>query len=180
MSNGPKSFKDLIKRTKLRTEQGQILKPVPRVQISDVELVRRNKLLAEMKSFANKLRCPLCGSQLDGSVSYKDAKLRCVSNPDEYFVYYPGRGLAQQERARVSNDYYIYQISYRLTGLDDNEVPQYYFTITEYDLSIHNATIREKSGKVLYSFAGVKVLPITENLNAENILKKLEVYQIFQ
>lgn len=180
MSNGPKSFKDLMKRTTLRTEQGRQLKPVPRVQISEVELARRNKRLAEMKAFANRLRCPLCGSQLDGPVSYVDAKLRCVSNPDEYFVYYPGTGLAKQERARVSNDYYTYELSYYLNGLDDNEVPQYSLNIIQYDLSIPNPLIREKSGKVLHRFTGVKVLPITEDLTAENILKKLEIYQIFQ
>lgn len=180
MSNGPKSFKDLVKRTVLRTEQGQKLKPIPRVQISDAELARRNKLLAEMKSFANKLRCPLCGSQLDGPVSYIDARLNCAASPSEYIVYYPGRGLPKREAARVSDDYHIYELIYYLTGLDDNEVPQYEIVINQLDLSIPNPEIREKNKKKLHYFTGVKVLPINENLNAKNILKKLEIYQIFQ
>lgn len=180
MSNKPKSFKDLIKRPKLRTEQGQILKPVPRVSITPAELARRNSLLAEMKKFANNLRCPLCGCQLDGPVSYADAKLSCISKPDEYYVYYPGRALAKKEIARVSNDFHTYELVYYLTGLDDNEIPRYQITISQLDLTIPRYDIREKNKKILYSFEGVKVLPINKNLNADNLLKKLELYQIFQ
>jgi hypothetical protein len=178
--SGPKSFKDLIKRTKLRTEQGQKLKQIPRIQISDAELARRNQLLADMKKFANKLRCPLCKAQLDGAVSFVDAKLSCVANPEEYCVYYPGRGLARREAARVSNDFYTYELIYYLTGLDENEVPQYEVTINQLDLSIPRPDMREKNKKRLYCFNGVRVLPINENLTADNILKKLELYQVFQ
>lgn len=180
MSNGPKSFKDLMKRTTLRSEQGRQLKPIPRVQISEVELARRNQRLAEMKAFANKLRCPLCGAQLDGPVSWTDAKLTCVSNPDEYSVYYPGTGLAKQEIARVSNDYHIYELAYYLIGLNDDEVPEYNVVINQLDLTISVPQIREKNKKRLHHFTGVKVLPINKDLTADNILKKLEIYQIFQ
>ncbi len=176
----PKSFKDLIKRPKLRTEQGQMLKPIPRVQITAAEQARRNILLADMKSFANKLRCPLCNAQLDGPVSHVDAKLRCVSNPEEYCVYYPGRGLARREEARVSNDFHTYELIYYLTGLDEYETPQYEFTINQLDLSIPRPDIRERNKKRLYQINGTKVSLINEKLTAENLFKKLEIYQIFQ
>lgn len=177
--SSPKSFKDIVKRHILRP-QPKPLKQIPQPKLSEAELAKRAQSLKEMKYFANNLRCPLCGSQLDGHVSHLEARLRCVSNPSEYEVWHRGKGLAKREAARVSNEFITLELVYFLEGLDDNEVPLYSIAVNELDLTIPRLDIREKCKKQIFRYYGKKFMPINSELNTNNLLKKLELYQIFQ
>ncbi|RLI60340.1 MAG: hypothetical protein DRO67_09205, partial [Candidatus Asgardarchaeum californiense] len=66
----------------------------------------------KFKQFCNSLRCPLCGSQLDGNIHPKKASLYCCSNNVEYQVdWLVGQDEPEREWIRYYYDDYEYRIS---------------------------------------------------------------------
>lgn len=177
--SSPKSFKDLVKRTKLRPEP-QRLKQIPQPVLTESEIEKKKQQLLQVKKMANSLRCPLCGSQLDGHVSHQVARLQCVSNPDEYsVVQYRNSIIPKIEIARVSDDFNKYELSYVFINIDDQEFNVYEITINRIDLTLP-LVHQNKFKKNVFYHTGRKFLPINKDLTAKNILSKLEIYQIFQ
>jgi hypothetical protein len=177
--SSPKSFKDLIKRPRLKLEP-QPLKLIPQPILSATELEKKKLHLQQVTKMANLLRCPLCDSQLDGHVSHQVARLQCVSNPDEYsLVQYRNSIIPKIEIARISDELNKYEISYVFQSIDDQEFNIYEVTINKIDLTLP-IVHQNKFKKNIFFHTGRKFLPINKNLNTKNLLSKLEIYQIFQ
>ena len=73
----------------------------------------------EFKKFCYDLRCPLCGSQLDGNLNLKRADLYCVSDNQEFVVsYFPGENYTNYHtiRLRFFPNEYLFEIQFSRDG----------------------------------------------------------------
>jgi hypothetical protein len=73
----------------------------------------------EFKKFCNDLRCPLCGSQLDGNLNFKRADLYCVSDNQEFAIsYFPEENCTNWKTFRLKffPNEYLFEIRFSRDG----------------------------------------------------------------
>ncbi len=128
----------------------------------------------EFVRFCNTLRCPLCGSQLDGPIHQKKAELYCVGNNDEYIArWFPDQSEPDMETIKYWYPQYQYVIGVRRIG------PGSFNTvINRYNLDVlpmHRASTR----KEVFSFQGQRIPFFRSRMEEDVFLKKLKTYNVF-
>ena len=128
------------------------------------------------KDQCNKLRCPLCKSQLDGSISYSQASLYCANDNSEYIVVWkPNQKDPQLEEIR----YYYSQYEYVIYTSKDSEDPNRFLTIIcRYNRDI---SLRYKLAtcQQLFYYIGRRFLFYYTRMEENVFLHKLKTYRIF-
>lgn len=126
------------------------------------------------KKLCNDLRCPLCGSQLDGNIHPKEGKLYCASNNEEYkCTWFPGDNEPYMEYTKFWYYPYEYLISCEKVMSGD-----YHTMIDRYDMDaslIHKSSTRVR----LFSYKGPRLLAFRQRMEAEQFLKKLKTVMVF-
>ena len=127
----------------------------------------------EFIKFCNSLRCPLCGSQLDGNIHPKGAKLYCANNNDEYNCeLIPGSKALSYEKISYWYTQYQYDIINSYRRFDDS-----YHAII-YRLNLDNIPyyrVREK----IFEVNGPKLTFFRKRMEEEVFLNKLKLYNVF-
>jgi hypothetical protein len=139
-----------------------------------VQVVYANEQHKDFVKFCNTLRCPLCGSQLDGNIHAKKAQLYCVLNNDEYKIHWiPGDTAPDFE---LINFYYT-QYQYTITAVH-NKFGQFDTVIYRYNMDAH-PNQRFKTQKKVFEFTGDRLLFFRCRMNEDVFLKKLKLYNVF-
>lgn len=132
-----------------------------------------DELHKQFSKFCNSLRCPLCGSQLDGNIHPKEARLYCVSNNEEYFSkWLPGDDTPASEIMRFW--YATYQYDILITKFNYSFRTQ----ISRYNLDII-PQLRNTTKKEMFDFTGDRLLFFRHRMEEEEFLKKLKLYNVF-
>lgn len=123
--------------------------------------------------FCNTLRCPLCGSQLDGNIHAKKAQLYCVSDNNEYkATWLPGKTEPEYELITFNYPQYQYVIEYGKDYWNNNQT-----IINRYNLDVipfHRASTRKEMFKATGRF-----LFFRSRMEENVFLKKLKLYNVF-
>lgn len=128
----------------------------------------------EFVKLCNSLRCPLCGSQLDGNIHQKKADLYCVSNNNEYKCrWLPNQNEPEMESIKYWYPQYEYVIEVSRQG------PNTYLTaINRYNLDVI-PFYRASTRKEVFKYSGPRILFFRSRMEEEVFLKKLKTYNIF-
>lgn len=175
-SDGPSSFKDMSfppPRDGARVAIYAPLPPTPPLKtISQREKDRQ--AYQEMKKFANKQKCIVCGSQLDGSVRYDLAKLYCVTQGvAEYAVHFQfGIDHAVWSKTTHYGNHFAFEVI--TNHIIDSTVKN---TVFKIDLSL-NKRYQQLEKKELFSFEG-KPLIIKAGMSETQLLEKMKLYTLF-
>jgi len=134
------------------------------------------KYKAEIKEFTdlcNAQRCPLCNSQLDGTIHKTMASLYCVSNNEEYkATFVPGHIDPIEENITYWYTQYMYVISYTYANPGSKTV----ITRMNLDVAPH---LRYKSQKIVFDYHGDRLLFFRSRMEEDIFLKKLKTYNLF-
>lgn len=139
-----------------------------------LEIATLPKPSKEFKRFCDSLRCPLCGSQLDGNVHPKKAELYCVGNNDEYKCrFFPDQKEPEWESLKYWYPQYEYVISVARMG------PGSFSTvINRYNLDVI-PFYRASTRKEVFNYVGPRILFFRKRMEEEIFLKKLKTYNVF-
>jgi len=128
----------------------------------------------EFVNYCNKLRCPLCKSQLDGVIKYDFADLYCVSNNQEYMCILS----SPDDDFDVEQFIYWYpQYQYTICVANLNN-GQYRTTVDRYSLD-YVPRLRVQSKKEIFRHVGGQIPFFRSKKSEEELLKKLKIYTIF-
>jgi hypothetical protein len=126
------------------------------------------------KKFCDSLRCPLCGSQLDGNIHKREAKLYCVNNNDEYGCRWsPGQNEPDMECLKFWYPQYQYIIG--ITRLSPNK---FQMVVDRYNLDVV-PFYRNSTRVELFNYTGQRLLIFRQRMEEEIFLKKLKTYNVF-
>lgn len=130
----------------------------------------------EFKKFVNSLRCPICGSQLDGNIHPKEARLYCVSNNEEYRVKCsPNQNFPINESITIKYDQYEYVFS---TSLHVWGGDLYVNRVERYDVDVQ-PRYKNSTRKLLLDYTGEKLNLFSKGLSEKELLKKITTYNLF-
>lgn len=170
----PKSFKDLFQNKKKVPMNGGnlIVTPKGNQPNPDFELqqVRKQK---ELIAYVNTKRCTVCGSQLDGPVYAKEARLYCVENQQHYICKYVYNDF---KLVNCKAEYVFHVFGYEVISnlLDTN---QYRNSISKLDMNLIER-YRYRDKVLLLSFEGA-LLRFPKDLTEEEFVQKLKLYTVF-
>lgn len=179
--SGPKSFKQLLKNWQPHQPKPLVYNPIPNSHIDPQTLaeIRAKQAIQkqQMVAFTNKLRCPLCDSQLDGSVTYEYAALYCRTNPSEYKARYEyGHSDPITEVTTVN----FCLFAYELNSIYSKAMQHYNNEVYKIDTSNYLDERRQQANKEkLYGFSGIKLKISKEMLNEKYWEQKLKLYITF-
>lgn len=123
--------------------------------------------------FCNSLRCPLCGSQLDGKIHVIHSQLYCVNNNDEYIVsYYSNLEFPQFEKIK----YYYPQYNYIVISEKHHNDNEYYNTISR--ANTDNLPIYQVPELIL-EYNGDRPSYFRKRMEEKEFLNKLKLYLVF-
>jgi hypothetical protein len=127
----------------------------------------------EFVKFCNSLRCPLCQSQLDGSIFSVQANLYCVVNNQEYVCsWIPNEKDPQKEIIRYWYPQYEYEIViHKINDKFNTSINRYNRDVT----ALHKNSTR----KVMFNFSGSRILFFRKRMEEQDFLNKLNTYNIF-
>jgi hypothetical protein len=126
----------------------------------------------EFRIFCNSLRCPLCGSQLDGNIHSKLARLYCATNNDEYYgEWCPDSKLPKIEKINYWYTQFQYEIS--MVRHDDKN----YRTIVS-KLNLDNLPRYRTRVKVFEMF-GARLMFFRKRMEEDVFVTKLKLYNVF-
>lgn len=131
------------------------------------------KLPSDFVKFCNDLRCPLCGSQLDGGIYSTEARLYCVETNSEYgstWVY--GEVEPHYEQIIHYAFEYEYEIISRRTGID------HHTSITRYFRGVDPEYRSTGKGVMLELDAQIPTC-FRQRLSERDFLDKLSLYMTF-
>lgn len=138
------------------------------------DAVLNDPIFRQFNKFVNSLRCPLCGSQLDGNVHPKEARLYCVSNNDEYICkWLPGDDTPASEILRFWYPQYEYDILITRYGSSNFRTQIVRFNLDV--LPIYKNTTR----KEMFDFTGDRILFFRNRMEEDVFLRKLKLYNVF-
>ncbi len=144
------------------------------MNVRPVQIQYVNDQHKEFVRFCNTLRCPLCGSQLDGNIHPKKARLYCVGNNEEYKVHYlPG----DPEPDTETLEFWYSQYSYKISTMR-NSFGQFETYIDRYNMDAHPLQ-RSKTRKRVFSYKGDRLLFFRSRMEEDVFLKKLKTYNVF-
>jgi hypothetical protein len=126
--------------------------------------------------FINSLRCPLCGSQLDGKVHQSRSDLYCVGNSDEYCAIYTANSkLPVHEEVNITYDTNRYEfISTRNTDV----ISPYKNTISKIDLNLA-PRFRQRDKIKIFENVGTKLPYFSTQMTEKELLNKIKIYNLF-
>jgi hypothetical protein len=128
----------------------------------------------KFKKFCDNLRCPLCGSQLDGNVHHKEAKLYCVNNNDEYKCrWVPGSDDPEMECLK----FWYYPFEY-VIGVQKNSPNVFYTVVDRYNTDVI-PFYRNSTRKELLNYQGPRIQIFRQRMEEQQFLKKLKTYNVF-
>jgi hypothetical protein len=128
----------------------------------------------EFIKFCNSLRCPLCGSQLDGNIAAKHASLYCCESNEEYTsIWKPGFKDPESENIQHNFSQYRYGI-YIVRLIDD----KYSIKIQRYNLDVSPKYINS-TRKEVFNYEGDRILFFRNRMGEQEFLKKLKTYTLF-
>jgi hypothetical protein len=126
----------------------------------------------EFVTFCNSLRCPLCGSQLDGNIHPKLARLYCASNNAEYSdVWVPDSKLPKIEKINYWYAQYQYEIS--MVRHDDKN----YRTVVS-KINLDNLPVYRNREKI-FEMYGTRMMFFRKRMEENAFIKKLKLYNVF-
>lgn len=148
--------------------------PPPPKTITSNEAERRALQLKQMKAFINNRRCPICDSQLEGSIGYDRATVYCcVGSEKEYVVHYVfGETRPDWSVTTFYTTHFAYQIENK--HITDE---LYRNIIYKVDLSL-NERFRDREKKTILNYEGARLL-LSGNLKEEQIEEKIKLYTLF-
>jgi hypothetical protein len=127
----------------------------------------------EFIKFCNSLRCPLCGSQLDGNIHPKKAALYCATNNDEYVADWSANStVPTQERINYYYGDYQYEIL-TVQGTDN-----YHTVIYKINLSL-NKILRYAERKKIFEMVGPRLIFFRKRMEEKEFLNKIKLYNVF-
>lgn len=139
-----------------------------------IEVATLPKASKEFKSLCNSLRCPVCGSQLDGNVHPKKAELYCVGDNAEYKCQW--RPNEQEPDYEVIRFVYT-QYEYVIAIIKDS--PNVFLTtIVRMNMDVVPYH-RNSTRKELFRYSGPRLVFFRKRMDEETFLKKLKTYSIF-
>lgn len=147
--------------------------PAPKT-ITQTEQQRRAEQFKEMKKFINEQTCPMCGSQLEGSIGYDRAGVYCCMGGElEYKAHYKFGILTPFWSVST---YYTSHFAFEIesTFIENG---MYKNTIFKIDLSL-NKKYQQLEKKILLSYEGAK-LTFKRGITEEEILSKIKLYTVF-
>ena len=128
----------------------------------------------EFTKFCNSLRCPLCGSQLDGNIHPKLAKLYCISNNDEYSCQWePNQSDPNSEIIKYTYPQYQYVIIYDYvwqSGINETIINRYNMDVIPI---YRNSTCKE-----IFRYPG-RMSFYRKRMEEDKFLDKLRLYKVF-
>lgn len=128
------------------------------------------------KEFVNTLRCPLCGSQLDGNI-HRTAHLYCVANNKEYMcVWQPGKEYPDVETLTFWYVQYQYVVSI-YQGSGSSAPGNFSSSIDRYNLDA-SEKFRASTRTRLF-FIQERLTAFHRRIEEEEFLKKIQVYKVF-
>lgn len=137
------------------------------------DAVLNDPTFRQFKKFVDSLRCPLCGSQLDGNVHPAEARLYCVGNNDEYICkWFPNGDAPTSEMLRFWYSQYEYDIL--ITKYPSNFRTQ----IVRYNLDVL-PIYKESTRKEMFDYWGDRILFFRQRMEEDVFLKKLRLYNVF-
>lgn len=169
----PKSYQQILRfKTKSKSIDNAPLPNKGGLVLTPEFVAEQKRLKQEMLYFVNKLRCPICKSQLDGEVNGKRAGLYCCDDSKEYTAEYSENKTLKYCSFRICYE----QLSYLIVcNLMQNSL--YDVRIFEIDLSL-TLIYQDKYRKLLFSYTGpVPILdfPISE----KDLLSDLRLLAVF-
>ena len=142
--------------------------------LRSVDITYVDEAYKRFKKFCNDLRCPLCGSQLDGNVHNKEAKLYCVANNDEYKTHWtPGNDEPEMECLKFWYPQYEYVI-----GIQRLSPSQFQMVVDRYNMDVI-PIYRNSTWKRLFKYTGPRLLAFRQRMEEGVFLKKLKTYMVF-
>lgn len=125
------------------------------------------------KKFCDSLRCPLCGSQLDGNINPKGAKLYCCLNNLEYKCELsPGFNIPQYELISYWYTQYQYEIICSYHSFDNS-----YHTLI-YRLNLDDLPQFRRREKI-FEMNGSRLMFFRKRMEEKEFLNKLKLYNVF-
>jgi len=126
----------------------------------------------EFIAFCNSLRCPLCGSQLDGNIHPKLAKLYCALNNTEYHgEWVPDSKLPRNEYINYWYTQYQYEIS-----MVRYDVKNFRTVVNK--INLDNLPIYRKREKI-FEMNGARMMFFRKRMEEDIFIKKLKLYTVF-
>jgi hypothetical protein len=140
-----------------------------------IEMSANDPQYKDFIKYCNTLRCPLCGSQLDGNISNKLAALYCVSNNSEYQLQLHSN---EEDPFWEEINYYYSQFQYEITSVKLGAKDQYRTLINRLNMDAH-PDHRYKTREKIFEFTGKKLLFFRSRMEEKVFLKKLKTYTLF-
>jgi hypothetical protein len=131
--------------------------------------------MSEFKKFCNSLRCPLCGSQLDGNLNEMQSSLYCAQNDEYAAIYVPRVSAPVVESIIFSYSQYEYKIYIELSTEEDIH---YDITITRFNMDVHPSK-RSQTAKIIIEFKSKYNTFFHKRMDEDVFLKKLKTIITF-
>lgn len=178
MSNdGPKSWKE-FKFPPSRGSQNAVYAPLPPApsprSITQTESKRRAAQFQDMKGFINDERCPLCGAQLEGRITYESATVYCAANGQREYQANYKYGLDKPTWSMTTH--YTSQFAFEIEAQHVQD-DMYKNAVYKLDLNL-NKRFQQLEKKLLFSYEGAR-LSLKNNLSEEELLNKIKLYTLF-
>lgn len=147
--------------------------PPPKT-ITPTEAERRALQLKQMKAFINNQRCPICESQLEGTIGYDAATVYCCAGGQKEYKarYVFGNDLPAWSVTTLYTTHFGFEIENRHVT---DEL--YKNTIYKIDLSL-NERFQQREKKSILNYEGARLL-IKTNLTEEQLMEKIKLYTLF-
>lgn len=177
-NNGPKNFKEMQFPPARDGARNSVYAPLPPAPppraVSASEIDKRTERLLEMKVLVNAARCPLCGGQLDGPVTFEGASLYCITftSKEYHAVYNYGYLEPACSIATIYTTNYAYEIVHN--RIEDNKFQNEIYKI---DLSL-NERNQQASKELFTKFEGARFF-LSKKLSEKKLLEKIKLYTVF-
>ena len=128
----------------------------------------------EFVKFCNSLRCPLCGSQLDGNIHPNQALLYCVEDNTEYRCWcHHNEPYPHTETLLYRFPTYEYEVNIYWDGSD-----VFNTVITRYNSDVAKR-YRDSTRMLMLDYKGSRIFLLPKKLDEKAFLKKLKLYITF-
>lgn len=128
----------------------------------------------EFIKFCNSLRCPLCQSQLDGSIFPVVANLYCVSDNKEYMCSWDSKSKTEPLKEIIRYWYPQYEYEIIIIRLDDG----FETIINRYNRDAAEQ-YKNSTKKVMFKSNGARISFFRKRMEEKDFLNKLKTYSIF-
>jgi len=155
-----------VRPTKVVYSYSSLLRPIDIAYVDEAH--------KKFKKFCDDLRCPLCGSQLDGNVHNQKAELYCVTNNSEYKCrWFPNEVEPDTEIIRFWYYPYEYEINSQQVGPSN-----FNMSIVHYDMDA-NPIWKNSTRIELFKYQGPRILAFRQRMEEAQFLKKIKTIKVF-